>query len=145
MTPDGGAPMREILTPDVFFFFDGKPGALALYEALAAHILAECPNAEIRVLRTQIDFCEGRLFACASLAPVRRRAERPDPYLTVTLGLGRPLESPRAVAVPVRPNRWTNHILIGPQAGVDAELAGWIREARDFALRPGTKKHSRRD
>ena len=24
MTPDGGAPMREILTPDVFFFFDGK-------------------------------------------------------------------------------------------------------------------------
>ena len=60
MTPDGGTPMREILTPDVFFFFDGKPGALALYEALAAHILAEYPDAGIRVLRTQIDFCEGR-------------------------------------------------------------------------------------
>ena len=137
--------MPEIITPDALFFFDGQPGALMLYEALAGRILAEYENAEIRVRKTQIGFYEGRLFACASLAPVRRRAERPEPYLTVTLGLGRPLESPRAVAVPVRPNRWTNHILIGPEAGIDAELAGWIREARDFALRPGTKKHSRRD
>ena len=137
--------MPEIITPDALFFFDGQPGALMLYEALAGRILAEYENAEIRVRKTQIGFYEGRLFACASLAPVRRRAERPEPYLTVTLGLGRPLESPRAVAVPVRPNRWTNHILIGPEAGIDGELAGWIREARDFALRPGTKKHSRRD
>ena len=137
--------MPEILTPDALFFFDGQPGALMLYEALAGWILAEYESAEIRVQKTQIGFSEGRLFACASLAPVRRRAERPDPYLTVTLGLGRPLESPRALAVPVRPNRWTNHILIGPEAGIDAELAGWIREAHDFALRPGTKNNRRRD
>ena len=28
-----------ILTPDVLFFFDGQPGALALYEALAKWLL----------------------------------------------------------------------------------------------------------
>ena len=134
--------MPEIITPDALFFFDGQPGALMLYEALAGRILAEYENAEIRVRKTQIGFYEGRLFACASLAPVRRKTERPDPYLTVTLGLPRPLDSPRALAVPVRPNRWTNHVVIGPEPGVDDELAGWIREAHAFAVRPGTNKPS---
>ena len=93
--------MREIIHPGAVALF-GECGAMALYEALAGWILAEFPNAELRPRRTQIGFAEGRLFACASRAAVRRKAERPDPWITVSLGLPRPLESPRALAVRVR-------------------------------------------
>ena len=128
--------MREIITADVLFLFGGHPGALALYEALAGWILGEFDGAEIRPRRTQVSFFDGRTFACASMAPVRRKAQRPDPFLTVSLGLERPLESPRAVPVQVRPDRWTNHVIIGSADDIDAELKRWLREAHDFAARP---------
>ena len=126
--------MREIIHPEAVALF-GECGALPLYEALAGWILAEFPKTELRPRRTQIGFAEGRLFACASRAAVRRKAGRPDPWITVSLGLPRPLESPRALAVRVRPDRWTNHVVLGP-GEIDGELKDWLREARDFAARP---------
>ena len=105
--------MSPIITPDILFFFDGHPGALALYEALAEKLLAQFPETEIRAQKTQVSFYDGRLYACASLAAVRRKAERPDPYLTVTFSLDAPSDSPRLVCVPVRKNRFTHHAIIG--------------------------------
>lgn len=122
----------SILTPDVLFFFDGQAGALALYEALAERLLAEYPATEIRVKKTQIGFHDGRLYCCASLTPVRRRAERPDPFLTVTFSLDAPDPSPRLICVPVRSNRFTHHTIIGTPSDLDDELLAWLHASHDL-------------
>lgn len=116
----------NIINHDILFFFDGKPKELELYERLAREILARWPGSEIRVQKTQISFYEGRMFACASMAPVRRRAERPEHFITVTFGLDHPLDDPRAVAVQVRPNRFTHHVIVGDAGEIDDALLGWI-------------------
>ena len=122
----------SVITPDILFFFDGHPGALALYETLAEKLLAQFPETEIRVQKTQVSFYDGRMYACASLAAVRRKAERPDPYLTVTFSLDAPSDSPRLVCVPVRRNRFTHHAIIGDPADIDDELLGWLRASRNL-------------
>ena len=127
--------MGSPLSPDVLAFFDGKSGALGLYAALAERLLGAFPDVSVRVCKTQIDFACRRLFACASLAPVRPKALRPDPFLTVTFALPCALASPRALAVPVRALRWTHHVIIGAPGDLDAELMAWLKEAHDFANR----------
>ena len=122
----------DIISRDVLFFFDRRPGALALYEALAERLLAEYPATEIRVKKTQIGFHDGRLYCCASLTPVRRRAERPDPFLTVTFSLDAPDPSPRLICVPIRPNRFTHHAIIGSPSDIDGELLAWLRASHDL-------------
>ena len=118
--------MQPIITPDVLFFFDGKPYELSLYEAFAQRVLEQYPNTEIRVQKTQISFYEGRMFACVSMTPVRRKAERPEHFITITFGLDHPLEDPRAVVVPVRPNRFTHHVIVGRTEEIDDRLMAWI-------------------
>jgi len=121
-----------ILTPDALFFFDGHSGVIPLYTALAEKLLAAYPRTQIRVKKTQVGFHDGRLYCCASLAPVRRRAERPDPFLTVTFSLDAPDPSPRLVCVPVRPNRFTHHAVIGAPSDIDDELMAWLRASHDL-------------
>ena len=121
-----------ILTPDVLFFFDGHADALVLYEALAKRLLAEYPATEIRVKKTQIGFHDGRLYCCASLTPVRRREERPDPFLTVTFSLDAMDPSPRLICVPIRSNRFTHHAIIGNASDIDEELLVWLRASHDL-------------
>ena len=123
------------LSPEEIAFFGGNAGARALYEALAARLRGAFPDARTRVQKTQISFDCARLFACASLAPVRPKAQRPEPFLIVTFGLPYALESPRALCVPVRPNRWTHHVIIGKAEDIDGELMAWLQEAHDFANR----------
>ena len=125
----------DILSPDALFFFDGHPGALALYEALAEKLLSEFPDTQIRVRKTQIGFHDGRLYCCASMTPVRRKSERPDPFLTVTFALDAPDPSPRLVCVPVRPNRFTHHAIIGSPSDIDGELLAWLRSSRNLHYR----------
>ena len=120
------------LTPDVLFFFDGHAGSIPLYEALAKRLLAEYPATKIQVRKTQIGFHDGRLYACASLTPVRRRAERPDPFLTVTFSLDAPVPSGRLVCVPVRSNRFTHHAVIGAASDIDGELMAWLQASHDL-------------
>ena len=122
----------SLLTPDVLFFFDGHADALVLYEALAKRLLAEYPATEIRVKKTQIGFHDGRLYCCASLTPVRRMAERPDPFLTVTFSLDAPDPSPRLICVPIRPDRFTHHAIICPPSDIDGELLAWLRASHDL-------------
>ena len=123
--------MSDIITPDVLFFFDGKPVELELYEYLAGQLLERCPSTAIKVQKTQISFYDKRMYACVSLAPVRRKAERPGHYITVTFGLAYPLEDPRALAVEVRPNHWTHHVIVGNTGEIDGQLLDWIEASHD--------------
>ena len=114
---------------DVLFFFDGRPDALALYQALAERLARIAPEGSVKVQKSQISFYDGGLFAMASL-PKRKR----DRGLVVSFGLGRREPSPRVgVAVEPYPGRWTHHIMLSDPAQLDEELAGWIIEASQFS------------
>ena len=122
------------MSMDELFFFDGKPGALLLYEAFRSNLLERMPDARIEVTKTQISFFSCRMFAAVSFTPVRKAKDRPDPYLTITFGLPYRKESARIdVAVEPYPNRWTHHVLIGTVEEIDDELLSWIEEAAAFA------------
>ena len=124
---------------DVLFFFEGKQMERALYEALFARVEQTFPEASVKVQKSQISFYHKHLFAAASL-PLRRKKDWPEQCLVVTIGLARPLESPRAaVKVEPYPGRWTNHVLLARKEEIDQQLLGWLREAYDFALAQGKK------
>lgn len=122
------------MDPAVLFFFDKDPAALPLYEAFEWAVREIVPEVGIKVQKTQITYTGPRVFAAVSRLPVRRKAERPEHYITVTLGLGRRLDHPRvdAVSEPY-PGRWTHHLMIASEEEIDAELLGWAAEAAAFA------------
>lgn len=122
------------MSPEILFFFDKHLPALPLYEAFEAAVLAAVPQAVIKVQKTQITFSDRHGFAFVSFLPARRAKERPEHYITVTLGLNRRLDSPRVdkVSEPY-PGRWTHHLLISSPEEVDGELTDWVREAAAFA------------
>ena len=127
--------MRE-LDEDTLLFFDAHPGALELFTALEDAIFARFPETRQRVQKTQITYYHRHVFACVSFARVRRKAELPATWLTLTLGLPYPLDSERvAVKSEVYPGRWTTHLVLGSAAELDGELLGWLDEAYDFAER----------
>ena len=116
------------------FFFNQHPDALYLYEAFRERLLSALPETVIQPQKSQITLKNRRVFGAVSFLAARRAKERPDPYLTITLGLGRRLDSPRVdqVSEPY-PGRWTHHFVLGSPDEVDGELMGWVREAYDFA------------
>ena len=121
---------------DTLQLFDGHHGALPLFEALEEAILARFPETKKRVGKTQITYYHRHVFACVSFARVRRRAELPKDYITLTLGLPYSLESERvAVKTEVCPGRWTTHIVLGTKEELDGELLGWLEEAYAFSER----------
>lgn len=119
---------------DELMFFNGHTGAIPLYEAFAGKLFERFPATSLRVQKSQITFSNRHVFACVSLARVKRKAELPDPYLVITLGLPYPLGSRRvAVKTEPYPGRWTTHIVVGTQAELDDELWGWVGQAYEFA------------
>ena len=123
----------EHCTADAGMFFDGHPAELALYEALFRRMDGAFPEGTVKVQKSQISFYARRLFAAASL-PVRRKKDWPRECLVVTVGLDRPLNSPRsAVSVEPYPGRWTHHLLLTAPEDVDGLLAAWLAEAYRFA------------
>ena len=119
---------------DALCFFDGKPEELALYEALEARIFSEIENVRLKVSKSQISFYNRRLFACVSFLRVKRKAELPAHYIVLTLGLDRPLDTPRAAVVTEPyPNRWTHHLVLSRKEEIDDELMGWVKQAATFA------------
>ena len=122
------------MTADELRFFDGRPGALGLYEGLRGMLLDVAPGAEIRVQKTQITYRLRYGFAFVSFTPVRRRAERGPAWLTLSFGLPFRLEDPRVdAAVEARPNRWTHHVMISSPEEIDGELLSWLTEASTFS------------
>lgn len=112
---------------DILFFFDGRPDALALYEALYQQLDAAFPQAAVKVQKSQVSFYGRRLFAMVSL-PKRKR----DPGIVVSFGLGRRVDSPRAIALEPYPNRWTHHVTVTEQHQLDRELLDWLGAAWAF-------------
>lgn len=125
--------MREF-DAETLLFFDGHPDALAMYQCFEERLYEAFPQANKRVQKTQITFFNRHVFACVSFARVRRKAELPNPYIVVTLGLPYPLESERvAVKCEPYPGRWTTHIVVGEVDELDDELFFWIGQAYGFA------------
>ncbi len=123
---------------DTLLFFDQYPAALPLYSAFEEKLCRLFPDSQKRVQKTQITFYHRRVFACASFQRVKRKAELPDPYLVITLGLPCSLQSDRvAVQSQPYPGRWTIHIVVGSIGEMDDELFSWVREAYDFSERTG--------
>ena len=125
--------MRE-LDPDTLMFFNEHPVALDLYRAFEELLYNTFPNVNKRVQKTQITFFNRHVFACVSFARVKRKAELPEGYMVITLGLPAPLESDRvAVKSEPYPGRWTHHIVVSRPEELDEELISWIGEAYAFA------------
>ena len=121
---------------DSLLFFNAQPDALPLFLALEEKLFARFPEARKRVQKTQITYYHKHVFACVSFARVRRKAELPRPWLTLTLGLLSPPASDRvAVKTEVRPGRWTTHLVLGTEEELDEELMGWLEEAYAFSER----------
>lgn len=119
---------------DTLLFFNEKPEALPLYNALEERILAEIGNVNTKVQKSQITFSNKHNFAFISFLPVRKAKDRPRVYITVTFGLSYKKESPRIdVATEPYPNRWTHHVLVSSIDEIDDELLSWIKEASNFS------------
>ncbi len=92
------------------------------------------PSASMRVQKTQITFSNRHVFACVSFARVKKKAELPEPYLVITLGLSYPLDSNRvAVKTEPYPGRWTTHFVVSSVSELDGEFFAWVKQAYEFA------------
>ena len=122
------------MNADTLLFFQGHAEALPLYEQFEQALLERIPGTTIRVSKTQISFYNRRSFGAVSFNPVRRAAERPPVWFTVTFGLNERKKSPRIdAAIEPYPNRWTHHVLISSIEDIDEELLGWLEEAAVFS------------
>ena len=123
---------------DTLLFFDAHRAALPLFAALEEWIFERFPKAKKRVQKTQITFYNSYVFACVSFARVKRKAELPETWLTLTLGLPYPLESGRvAVKTEAYPGRWTTHFVIGSKEELDGEMLEWLEQAYAFSESKG--------
>ena len=109
---------------DTLLFFEGHQDAFDLFETFEEYLYNTFPVIRKRVQKTQISYSNRCIFTCISFARVKRKAELPDGYLVLTIGLSAPLNSHRIVQ---------NHIVISRPEELDEELISWIREAYDFA------------
>lgn len=120
---------------NTLFFFNEHPQAIPLYRAFEERLLSELEGVVIQPQKSQITLKNRRVFGAVSFLPARRAKDRPDPYITITLGLNRREPSPRIdQASEPYPGRWTHHLVIGDPAEIDDELMAWVKEAYDFAV-----------
>ena len=119
---------------DAMLFFNQHPESYPLYEAFYEKLMSRFPEAKIKVQKSQISFYNRHLFACVSFLRVKRKADLPERYFVLTLGLSEPLTSDRvAVKTEPYPGRWTTHFVISSPSDLDEELFGWIEQAYQFA------------
>lgn len=119
---------------DILRVFEKEPGSFQLFQALEERLLEAVPGTLQKVGKTEVAFYLRHRYASASLLAVRKKAQRPSPYVTVSFGLAFPLDSPRVDAkTEPYPNRWTHHLIIGSPEEIDGELLGWLQEAAAFA------------
>lgn len=118
------------------WFLERRAELLPLYETLMEALLQRFPDTEIRVQKTQISLYRRRMYGCVSLLRPGKKAELPERYLVLTLGLPAPLESPRAaVQTEPYPGRWTAHLVISDAQQIDDELLRCVARAYDWAIR----------
>ena len=119
---------------DVLLFFEGRTKARETYGALERFLYGAFPDVRRRVQKTQITFSSRHVFACVSFARVKRKAELPDGYLVLTLGLPALLGTDRAaVRTEPYPGRWTHHFVLSGPGDLDADMRAWITQSYAFA------------
>ena len=124
----------DTTTQDTLFFFDRHQAVYPLYECFQKKLLARLPESRIKVQKSQISYYNRHLYACTSVLKVKRKAELPNDYFVLTLGLSAPLESNRVAAkTEPYPGRWTTHFVISSPSDLDEELFDWIEQAYQFA------------
>ena len=130
----GGQLRMDASSGDELLFFVGHMAVYPLYEAFRAEVLRRWPQTRIKVQKTQISFSDRYMYACVSFLRAKRKAELPENYFVLTLGMPYPLESARvAVKTEPYPGRWTTHIVLSRPEELDGELYGWVRQAYEFA------------
>ena len=83
--------------------------------------------------KSQISYYNRRLYACVSFLKVKKKAELPEDYFVLTLGLSAPLESDRVAAkTEPYPGRWTTHFVISSPSNSVMGLCGESGEAIDI-------------
>ena len=124
----------DFINQDILLFFNQHQTALPLYEVFAGKVVTQFPDSKIKVQKTQITFSNRHVYACVSFLRVKKKAELPDNYFVLTLGLPYPLESGRvAVKTEPYPGRWTTHIVISKLSDLDEELFAWVEQAYEFS------------
>ena len=124
----------DYIEQDTLLFFKEHPAALPVYEAFARKLAGALPDSNVRVQKTQITFSKRHVYACVSFLRVKKKAELPDSFFVLTLGLPYALESERvAVKTQPEPGRWTTHFVISRLSDLDEELFAWVRQAYAFA------------
>lgn len=124
----------DYIEQDTLLFFKEHPAALPVYEAFARKLAGALPDSNVRVQKTQITFSNRHVYACVSFLRVKKKAELPDSFFVLTLGLPYALESERvAVKTEPYPGRWTTHFVISRLSDLDEELFAWVRQAYAFA------------
>lgn len=119
---------------DILFFFDRHQAVYPLFQCFHEKLLTGFPDTRVRVQKSQISYYNRHLYACVSFLRVKKKAELPDDYFVLTLGLPAPPESDRVAAkTEPYPGRWTTHFVIGSASDLDKELFGWIEQAYHFA------------
>ena len=84
--------------------------------------------------KSQISYYHRYLYACVSFLRLKKKAELPEEFFVLTLGLPAPLESDRVAAkTEPYPGRWTTHFVISSPSDLDEELFDWIAQAYQFA------------
>lgn len=119
---------------DEMLFFSQHKEVYPLYQIFVSKLLSYFPKTKKKVQKTQITFSNRYVFACVSFLRVKKKAELPDNYFVLTLGLCKPLESDRlAIKTEPYPGRWTNHLVISTPADLDEKLFEWVRQAYEYA------------
>ena len=122
------------LEEDVLMFFGGHMAVYPLYKGFETELLRRYPQTVIKVQKTQISFYDRRMFACVSFLRAKKKAELPENWFVLTLGLPGPILSERAaVKTEPYPGRWTNHIVVSRGSDLDGELFDWLEQAHAFA------------
>ena len=111
--------------------FDGHPVALAVYERVAA-CLAGLGPFEVRTSRSQVAFRRRRGFAYLWRPGQYLRHPQAEVVLTVVLGRHDPSARFKQVVHPTDAH-WVHHLEVRDPAEIDAEVLGWLQEARDRA------------
>lgn len=122
------------ISQDAMLFFAQHPEAYPLYEDFFEELISRFPETRVKVQKSQITFYNHHLFACVSFLRVKKKADLPERYFVLTLGLSEPLDSERvAVKTEPYPGRWTTHFVINETADLDEELFEWVAQAYAFA------------
>ena len=124
----------DLIHQDILLFFNQHQTVLPLYEAFSGKMATQFPDSKIKVQKTQITFSNRHIYACVSFLRVKKKAELPDSYFVLTLGLPYPLESERVAAkTEPYPGRWTTHIIISKIYDLDEDLFAWVGQAYEFS------------